>query len=155
MNKTDAIKRLDAIEKEQAELRKIIEAPEKKGLRWKPEKHELYYRVGADEVEDCRSYTRSTTDFNYNTGNCYKTKAEAEKALEILNRAFELIGDWEPDWDDGCGKFRYYHSRTGNVWGITSYISTRDSGLYFPTKEAAQTMIDEFSDDLFLILGRV
>lgn len=89
------------------------------------------------------------------TGNCYRTKEQAEKALEIINRIGELRGDWLPDWGDKKYKYFPYKKIPEHKWYVGNSNSTESGELYMPTKQAAQTLIDEYGDDLLLVMRRL
>ena len=158
MNKEQAIKRIEAIEAEAKELRAIIDAPERKPWqKWKPAYSELYYYISNYGVV-YRDYNNADNHHQYRsyTGNTYHTKEEAERALEILTRASELIGDWQPDWDDDDQyKYQLSYNHSLKEWYTRGLSWCQSQGLWFPTHESAQTMIYEFGDDLFLIMNRV
>lgn len=130
----------------------------KKHVAWKPELEEDYYFICTTGTVSCSQYDNDYIDkFRLGTGNCYRTEEDAKMALKIINRIIELRGGGTPDWDDlEKEKYTISYYPYSKRWEVCHQVDVEDLGsIYLPTKEAAQTLIDEFGDDLFLISGRI
>ena len=104
-------------EKKVAELMATLEEPEYK--RWRAEKDELYYCIcAAGFVTRIGDYRSSSCDYDYDTGNYFKTEKEA-KLHEKKLIAYQAIKDdakgFEPDWSNKDQEkwFGYYNSGLG------------------------------------------
>jgi hypothetical protein len=141
-------------------LRKLLEEPTPepvKNVKWRAKEDEDYWAV--DSLGEIDSFTEEfsgNSDFDYLTGNYYKTREEAEQALEVikakgrLDHAYcALVGDWKPDWRE-CGDkfFIYYDNRAFrfNV-GSTGYWQYAIC-FYFSTSELADQFTGENIADL-------
>ena len=125
--------------------------------RFVPEYSEDYFYItDTGEIEQDANSNYSEDKYRILTGNCYRTKEQAEKALEIINRIGELRGDWLPDWGDELQrKHCPFKNHEGNYWKA-GYACWREEGcIYMPTEQAAQTLIDEYGDDLLLVMRRL
>ena len=81
MNKQEAIEKLNEIEKEQAKLRAILEAPESN--QWKPEKGETMYSINLSGKSYPVTYLGiDLQDKRLDIGNCFKTREEADNSLK-------------------------------------------------------------------------
>lgn len=77
MDKQEALKKLDALEKEASELRKIIEQPEEG--QWIPKKREPYWCVCSNGIIfKSNNYLDKYNKYYIATGNCFKTEEEAK-----------------------------------------------------------------------------
>ena len=113
----------------------------------------------SDESQVMHSFDFDPYDFRHKAcmlmGNIYRTQQEAENALRarklitaIAKRRKELNGDWVPDWEDNGAKQQIVFWE-GEISIDTAYSSIIASpfGVY-KTKTSAQTIIDEFRDEL-------
>lgn len=93
-------------EEERETLMKLIQKSNgSKGKVWKPEDNEKYFYVsGRGVINICRWINDTTDNGCYEIGNCFKTKEEAEFALEKvkveteLRRFAEENNEHEIDW---------------------------------------------------------
>lgn len=115
MNKQEAIQKLNEIEKEQAKLRAIIEAPESN--QWQPEKGQDFFYVSyLGDVQKFHNAGGSLSDQVVRHGNAFKVKEEAEASLKyhVMNSEYDY---WIPGVSKCTPSFEpksleYYH--TGN-----------------------------------------
>jgi len=76
---------------ERDQLLKLVEKANKKGSVWKPQEREEYYFLDdRGFVHDWHWFTCIDSALRYNIGNCFKTKEEAEFALERHKVIVEL-----------------------------------------------------------------
>lgn len=102
-------------------------------------------------------------DYHYLTGNYYRTREEAEKALErqkaigrVTHRIYELNDGWEPDWsDENQEKYNihYDHEVEEFDWSIGRYLNPQFILPNMASQEIANQIIAEMKDDLRLIWG--
>lgn len=100
----------DQIKKSQAELEELkavkVEEPQRRIKRWKPDFGERYWTVTSGGDVDTTYWADDIHDrWRYLTGNCFKTKEEAEeskKQIEYTARYKKYIEEHsEPiDWED-------------------------------------------------------
>lgn len=77
------MEKLQELKKKYKELGEEIERLEKKRDVWKPEKDEEYYVIDPDgDVYSDNWANMDTDELVYEIGNCFKTREEAEKAVE-------------------------------------------------------------------------
>ncbi|WP_294465600.1 hypothetical protein [uncultured Anaerofustis sp.] len=108
---------------------KNIEFEITKSKRWKPEKNEQYWRVrygyGKEGYtfiwEHWDGYCRDTR--NYNKGNVYKTKEEAEEACRVLNIVEEnkMTRDEIDDW--------IYNNQQSNITDVYKLELNAETGI--------------------------
>ncbi len=128
MKKEDALKRLDSIEAEQKELRRIIEAP---------------------DVIDIFSVTTMEGVFKAMGSSLAAITGEGDTIDEIAYKKWKLIkkffcGDWEEDWENS-NQYKYYpyFKKTGGrfcfpVWTYGSDVSAHaGSRFVFPNSVIA------------------
>jgi hypothetical protein len=126
MNKQEAIERLDAIEKEQAELRKLIEQPELE--QWLPD---------ADYIMGLCDWAEVNYLINY-------AQDEKQLALVAWLHSFrnELYPDWEADWsDENQSKYliRFVHEDKSLYIGTCS--ATETLGTVYMSRKCAEKFI--------------
>jgi hypothetical protein len=93
------------------ELKELKKRPVK---RWRADKYEKYYNIDEVVIIKRTEYLMDIDNFRYKTGNYYKTKEQAEQALDLINIECELVeliaeinGDWVPDFDSNCKLIAY------------------------------------------------
>lgn len=138
-------------EKEREQLMKLIQKSNgSKGKVCKPENNEKYFFIsGCGVINSFRWINDSTDNGCYGIGNCFKTKEEAEFALEKakveaeLRRFAEENNEYEIDWEDDDQKkwFIYYNYVMKNI-GIVYDTVLRTHCIYFLSKEIAEQAID-------------
>ena len=158
MNKKDALQRLDAIEKEQQELRKIIETPDKPTHNREPKIDEVYYYINGmgnvhREVWGDDAFDKASLA----NGNVYRTRKEAEREVKrrkVITKLWDLSEGFVPSWSDKDRKhsiyYDHYYSRWGAAWcGCCQGLFNVP---YFATKAAAQRAIATLGDELNILL---
>lgn len=137
-----------------AELESRLNAPDYS--RFVPEKGEEYWLANGYGVVKIENENDHNDRWFIATGNCYRTEEQAETVYKIIHRIRELQDGFEVDWK----------SERQEVWTISwdredqiFVTALIDYYLYkappFPTPTAAQTLIDEFGEDLKLLYGRL
>lgn len=152
MEETEIKLSLENLSKEEREqLMQLVEKANKpKPGRWKPNRGELYYHILSNgEVNTCRWDDYSTEKERFAIGNVFKTKKEAEFAVEkrkveveLQDIADELNEGWVPNWNDkGTNKYIIaYNADNGRVEATLSrYIKIR--GACFKTEDIANEAI--------------
>ena len=122
-----------------------------------PEREERYFLVDADgDAIESTWFCDKVDGFRLATGNCYRTREQAEKVEAMLRRIIELRGDFRPDLDTPYQELSYvgYH-RADKKWYCFDTNLPSIGDIFFPTQEAGETLIKEFGDDLFLLVGRI
>lgn len=128
---------------------------------WKPKKGESYYTINYRACVVYLIWNDDPIDEGaYAIGNVYRTKPEAEQALEkmkalaTIRRHAEQF-DFSPNWSDrSLGKYYvFYDHTTGKLeWGYSTtnhrYLTT-----YYPTGEAAEQAISEVGDAYLTLFG--
>ncbi len=143
--------------KKQIEELKMAKVKELQSKRWKPEYNETYYVVVSQE--DITDYIWDGGYFDkwsYLTGNCFKTKEEAEeykKQIEYTARYKNYIEEHsEPiDWNDEKqekygAEFKYYgkiiHVGCCNNWKL-------QGAIYASSEQIIWDAIKEIGEDNF------
>lgn len=139
-----------------------------KAILWKPEKNGRYYYVNGDGVDNYRfCYPDGGDRYNLETGNTYKTKEEAQEALDtgwvakrkaevkLLRFIAENDLEFEPDWDnEGSNKCYVFYSHDNRGFQVTGCCRHQHSILpYFKSREDAQKVIDAMTPQLKILFG--
>lgn len=143
-------------EKEREQLMKLIQKSNgSKGKVWKPEYDEWYFYVSGYGVIGSNVWINDYTDNGYyEIGNCFKTKEEAEFALEKvkveteLRRFAEENNEYEIDWKNRNQNkwFIYYNYVMKNI-GVVYDTVLRTHCIYFSSKEIAEQAIDYIGEE--------
>lgn len=129
---------------------------------FKPNKTETYYRINARlKIEEDANYESEDDKHNISIGNCYRTREEAQLALD---KQMALVRLW--DWAD---KNAYFRPNWEN-YNETKFFPTYDYELerldsefdysrksqsllpYFKTEKDCENFIKECSKDIKLII---
>ena len=143
-------------EKEREQLMKLIQKSNgSKGKMWKPEDNEKYFYVsGRGVINICRWINDTTDNGCYEIGNCFKTKEEADFALEKLKVEAELRrfaeenNEYKIDWKNRNQNkwFIYYNYVMKNI-GVVYDTVLRTHCIYFSSKEIAEQAIDYIGEE--------
>ena len=126
-----------------------------KNKKWRPEYNDLYYYIDSfGQIALC-NYEAVGTDINrLITGNCFKTKEEAEFRLEQIKVYNELKNfadenNEELDWEKiNKEKYYLYFNHNKNKLEKTCAFSHQDIGIiYFSSKELAEQAITKGGAD--------
>lgn len=149
-------------QEERTTLLSLIEKANKpKNKVWKPEENEKYYysySYGSIEFDIFHNSNASGTylhEERYAIGNCFKTKEEAEFALEKQKVIMELKrfalehNEKDIDWHDSKRKYYLYFNHEQNCIMISydciyQYIC---EPIYFTSKKIAQAAIKEIGEE--------
>ena len=139
-----------------------------KAILWKPNVGEGYYYLAIEGL------AYNTTGWNtihdrycYELGNIFKTKEEAQEALEtgwvakrkaevkLLRFIAENDLEFEPDWDsDNENKCYVLYSHDNRGFQVTGSCRHQHSILpYFKSREDAQKVIDAMTPELKILFG--
>jgi hypothetical protein len=141
------------VEKEIAKLQDKLAMLKSKKV-WKPEEGETYWFIYGDySIYDSCWDNDSTDNIRYSTGNCYKTKADAEFALEkqkllvAMQRYADERNEEEIDWENDKPKFYIYYNYRQKIIYNSSCTNFRGLGqIYFTSKEIAENCVKEFTE---------
>lgn len=143
-------------EKEREQLMKLIQKSNgSKGKMWKPEDNEKYFYVsGRGVINICRWINDSTDNGCYGIGNCFKTKEEAEFALEKakveaeLRRFAEENNEYEIDWEDDDQEkwFIFYNCDMKKIDIIYNTV-LKTHCIHFSSKEITKQAIDYIGEE--------
>lgn len=129
----------------------IEKANKPKNKVWKPEKDETYYYSYSDGSIEEATWDNVNVDKNrYAIGNCFKTKEEAEFALERQKVITELKrfalehNEKEIDWSDGKPKWLIYSNR--NHVGVKYVNLLKENNIYFTSEKITQAAIKEIGE---------
>ena len=128
--------------------------------RWKPEKGEVYYRVGSDGriYDDTWDDSLSITDSErFEIGDCFKTEEEAERVVEYLKALAVVRGDATSKFTKGRNNFYVVYDAAYNYLVVKNksyYIENGIFGLpYFATENDAQKSIEQHRNEWLAIFG--
>lgn len=158
MTQTEKDKIIKELQEKLAKAEKIkVDKPK----RWKPQYDEIYYYVEPDgDVDFCKymttSYDRPFDDWQYLTGNCFKTVEEAvehKKQIEYTARYKNYIEEHsEPiDWEDfNQNKYlAFFDFRNHSVsidWG---HLIKKQGTIYASSEQIILDAIKEIGEDNF------
>ena len=143
-------------QEERSTLLSLIEKANKpKNKVWKPEENETYYYSYSDgHIEKTTCDNRNMYKNRYAIGNCFKTKEEAEFALERQKVITELKrfalehNEKDIDWSNIEQRkcfLSYQHDK--NIIFIDFYYSVQIYNIYFTSEEIAQAAIKEIGEE--------
>lgn len=136
-------------------LLKLIEkANNPKNKVWKPDRNERYYTISNDgTIVNLLCTSDNTDERTFTIGNCFRTKEEAEFALEKQKVITELKrfalenNESELNWNNGYHKcYLFYNYKTGKV-DVTYDISWKTSSVYFSSEVIAKQTIETIGED--------
>lgn len=143
-------------EEEREQLMKLIHKSNGFNSKvWKPKCGEEYFRIaGYGEINNFSWINDVTDDTCYGIGNCFKTREDAEFALEKtkvvaeLRRFSEENNEYEIDWKDKdqekwCMCYSYYY---GNIYFIDAGSYKRND-IYFTSKEIGEQAIKHIGEE--------
>lgn len=146
MNKIEELqKKVDELQKELDELKK----QENNGM-WIPKRGEGYWHInGCGEVFYTINAFDQYDEKRFLIGNVFKTREEAEFAVEKLKVLAELKVFSEPkdrEWD---GKNQHWDIGYCSDRGLVNvdWLTCKSGGIYFEYKEKAQQAIDAVGVD--------
>lgn len=143
-------------QEERSTLLSLIEKANKpKNKVWNPEENETYYYSYSDgNIEKATCDNLNVDKNRYAIGNCFKTKEEAEFALEKQKVITELKrfalehNEEDIDWNDSNQRkcfLSYQHDK--NIIFIDFYYSVQIYNIYFTSEEIAQAAIKEIGEE--------
>lgn len=140
---------------ERSTLLSLIEKAKQKNKVWKPEENETYYYSYSYGNIDEDTWDSANEDRNrYVLGNCFKTKEEAEFALEKQKVIMELKrfalehNKEDIDWNDSKQRkyfLSYQHDK--NIIFIDYYYYYQSCSIYFTSEEITQAAIKEIGEE--------
>ena len=158
---TDAHERMVKIEHQ---LEAMPDDPKPVG-RYKPKKGEEYWCIGGDgNIFSVKWMGSHSSEFRYALGNVYRTKEEAQAALDkqlatvrVLDRIAELNAEqgWVVDWGDS-DQYKFYLAFCHQYEEIDRDFACRYTYLpdaYYGSEQTIETVIKEMADDCKLMLG--
>ena len=135
----------------------IGKANKPKNKVWKPEKDETYYYSYSDgNIEEATWDNLNVDENRYAIGNCFKTKEEAEFALERQKVITELKrfalehNEKEIDWsNDDEQKYCLYFNHERNRIMINNFYVSQflSEQIYFTSDTIAQQAIKEIGEE--------
>ena len=145
---------------------KLIEAgwkaPEvKKSVVWKPEIGERFYYINLFGIVTFGRWVDEYINM-FDMGNCYRTREEAQRALDVIkatvrvNRRIEELNDgWVPDWKNAYqNKFILVYMHLVKKFSPCLCTSQHKPYLSFLKSESiGEKIINEMHDDLCTIWG--
>lgn len=155
MNKKEEIlEKINEANEQITELQKTIDNLEEqlnKDSKW-PKEDDLYYYISG-----CGSINRAffeKTEYHIakiEIGNCFKTKEEAEFALERLKVRAELkeFGFKPTDWykDTTESKYSIYYDNCSQQLAIDYILFMQDDVIYFKSRDIAKKAIEQVGED--------
>lgn len=121
MNKQEAIKKTEELERQLAELKAIIEAPDTSELVFRPEYNVKYKYIGCrGESRNADWYAEKLDIDLLEIGNCFRTEEDAKNSAKhyIMNSDYDYWFPWSGQpkpkvlpkgleyWDERIGRFR-------------------------------------------------
>lgn len=144
----------------------------KKFEEWEPKDGEDFIYLDCCGELCCQKYSSDDDVSHYTTsvGNAYPLDTPDEviikeqklipQALHRLKMAakkawFEFDGSDGPDWRNGSQRKHsiYYSYASGNICLDYTWSAQEIMGVYFPTEDSAQWIIDNMLDELKLVMG--
>jgi len=139
-----------------------------KAILWKPEIGQLYHYISGAGRTDYSYWNKSySVRYHYDIGNIFKTKEEAQEALDtgwvakrkaevkLLRFIAENDLEFGPDWDDDDeDKYCVRYSHDSRSFQIGESCTQQYSILpHFKSREDAQKVIDAMTPELKILFG--
>lgn len=125
-----------------------------KNKKWRPEYNDLYYYIDSFGHIALCNYEAVGTDINrLVTGNCFKTKKEAEFRLEQIKVYNELKNfadenNEEIEWKNGTAKYIITFDTEDEKIGTNIIFYIQDiAQIYFSSKDLAEQAIEKVGAD--------
>jgi hypothetical protein len=137
MNKQKAKEQMKALQAEMDALKAIIDEPENQV--WIPEMEcEYFYTDEAGEMDGACWANDSYDNHRLKTGNVFKTAAEAEYHIKMIDLAWEIRKhSFEPDWSDEYqDKYTLYLNHDSKELYVAVRVSYSFTKTHFPSSEA-------------------
>jgi hypothetical protein len=146
----ELLKELEEVKQKIADIEKKIEEKKMETGRWKPEEGDTYWFVtlygqAAHDIWD----NELIDNKRYEIGDLFKTKEEAEFAIEKLKVIAELKEYEEPkdrEWDGVNLHYYFYYNCGMKEIGIACNYSFKSEHIYFESKEKAEQAIDSIDE---------
>ena len=123
---------------------------------WEPKEGEKYWFVSGGEVSNITWDYDPSDLFLLGKRNIYRTKEEAQFALDMYNFCKER--SFEPDWENRNQSKYYLYLDYNNKEANYNYTDSFNncSPFYYPTFKAAEEIIDKYTfEELAKYYGRV
>lgn len=146
MTKTEMLDKIAALEAEIANLRAELEKPDMPGP-WVPERGESYYVIGNNGSVRCVTWDNDVIDKGaLSIGNVFRSKADAEFALErlkVLAELRRLAKGFVPDWGEKQqAKWTMTYSEANGIDIDYFWETNIGAPVYFQSREGAQAAIE-------------
>lgn len=136
-------------------FRLVKKANKPKNKVWKPNFNEYYYTINGYAVMIEIFMNDNSDKMRYALGNCFKTKEEAEFALEKqkviteLKRFAEDNNECEIDWKSlAQGKWCIYYDQKYNKIRFDRWYSYQYGNfVFFTSKEIAEQAVETIGED--------
>lgn len=157
-NNTISVSLNNLTDNEREQLLKLVSKShtEKKSKVWKPKEGNNYYCISYYGQVNDNVYVSTIGSEAYKLGNCFKTREEAEFALEkqkLITEIKRYIAENDPrelDWTDPRQlKFSiYYNSGTDEIYKTGNVHFHRcPDGIFFSNDFDYKTMIEDIGED--------
>ncbi|MBO5969856.1 MAG: hypothetical protein J6S14_15320 [Clostridia bacterium] len=133
-----------------------VEEPElvKKNSVWSPQRSAVYFYLNPSGSVSWDGWTDHHVDHDrYASGNCFRTKEEAEFAAEQLKVVIELKRFAEEhntapiDWNNASQyKYTIRYNHKYNALIVEDWMSVQSPGVYFTSKTAAWDAIQTIGE---------
>ena len=131
----------------------------KESTRWKPEMEQRYYYVCSNgRVSEYVWLGSQRLDYDrFEIGNCFKTKEEAEKAVEYLKALAVVRGDSTVKFTKRKSNYYVVYNTTYNCLDVSDNCYLIKNGIfgipYFDTEEDARRSIEQHKNEWLTIFG--
>jgi len=128
--------------------------------RWLPEPGRDYFCINSYGVTGSDTHDLTVIDTKkFNFYNCFQTHEEAEKEAKrtTISRKYRewarrMNGDWKPDWSVHLDKWGIRMENGALNTTICNYYNSFIEGVCFPTKKLVEQALEEFGNDLLLLV---
>lgn len=117
---------------------------------WKPKAEEDYFCIDTNNnvVKVCVWWGSRSGESNYAIGNCFKTREEANFAIEKLKVQAELRHYAEAHNENGKEtNYKIYYHKTNKSLSIQEVYCFLDESVTFTSREIAEDAVNEIGAD--------
>lgn len=116
---------------------------------WKPKTNETYYSIHCDgDIHEFTNWDKDSTDKTFAIGNCFRTREEAEFAVERLKVIQELREFAESNpMSPYDSKWCLYYNTEKDIVSFCYNYHTLYSDIYFTSKKNALKAIETVGAD--------
>lgn len=141
--------------KERIKKLEMVKVEEPQSKRWKPEHNKRYWLIEGESIHKSLWFNDADDNWRHLTGNCFKTKEEAEeykKQIEYTARYKNYVEEHSDpiDWEGEQKKwYAEFDTEDGNIEVNCVYGYKGQGVIYASSEQIIKDAINEIGEDNF------